>query len=97
MHELFHTEDCGLSLLCRCCRAPVCERHLSRADRMQFRGELWPNEFARGFRTGNAGRGHPKIAFFSIVSETIGRLTRSALRGPATGASKTAQKGVGIP
>lgn len=97
MHELFHTEDCGVSLLCRCCRAPVCERHLSRADRMQFRRELWPSEFARRFRIQKPRHGYPKRGSFGIVSETIGRLTRWALRSPATRASKTAQKGVGIP
>lgn len=43
MNELFHTEDCGLSLICRCCRTPVCERNLSRADRMRIHRELWPH------------------------------------------------------
>jgi hypothetical protein len=40
-HELFHTEDCGLSLLCRCCRGPVCAQRLSKADRMAVNGGLW--------------------------------------------------------
>ena len=41
MNELFHTEDCGISLICRCCRGPVCEQRLSRADRMRVQRELW--------------------------------------------------------
>jgi hypothetical protein len=47
MHEQFHTEDCGISLICRCCRGPVCYRHLSHADRMSIRRELWPSELPR--------------------------------------------------
>ena len=43
MHELFHTEDCGLSLICRCCRGPVCERRLTRADRLRMQRDLWPS------------------------------------------------------
>ncbi|GEM_PF-6686364 len=42
MRQLFHTEDCALSLLCRCCRAPVCERRLARADRLRMQRDLWP-------------------------------------------------------
>jgi len=42
MHELFHTEDCGLSLICRCCRGPICERHLARSDRLRIERGLWP-------------------------------------------------------
>jgi hypothetical protein len=41
MNESFHTEDCGISLICRCCRAAVCEQRLSRADRMRSQRELW--------------------------------------------------------
>jgi hypothetical protein len=36
MNHLFHTEDCGVSLLCRCCRSPVCKQRLSKADRMRL-------------------------------------------------------------
>jgi hypothetical protein len=43
MHELFHTEDCGLSLICRCCRGPICERRLTRADRLRVQRDLWPS------------------------------------------------------
>ena len=43
MHELFHTEDCGLSLICRCCRGPICERRLTRSDRLRVQRDLWPN------------------------------------------------------
>lgn len=44
MKKLFHTEDCGLSLICRCCRRPVCERNLAKADRMRIQRELWSHE-----------------------------------------------------
>jgi hypothetical protein len=43
MHEQFHTEDCGISLICRCCRGPVCERYLSRTDRLRRQRDLWPD------------------------------------------------------
>jgi IS5 family transposase len=41
MHKMFHTEDCGLSLICRCCRGPICERRLTRADRLRGQHNLW--------------------------------------------------------
>jgi len=50
MKELFHTEDCGISLICRCCRAPVCEQRLSRADRMRVQRELWADDSQAGPR-----------------------------------------------
>jgi len=43
MHEIFHSEDCGLSLICRCCRADVCDQRLTRSQRMTRRGDLWPS------------------------------------------------------
>ncbi len=42
MNEIFHSEDCGLSLICRCCRAEVCDQRLTRSQRITRRGELWP-------------------------------------------------------
>ena len=45
MNELFHTEDCGLSLICRCCRGPVCEGRLTRADRRKRKRDLWALEY----------------------------------------------------
>jgi hypothetical protein len=47
MNEQFHTQDCGISLICRCCRGRICYRHLSRADQMSIRRELWPSELPR--------------------------------------------------
>jgi hypothetical protein len=41
MNNLFHTEDCALSLLCRCCRARVCEQQLTKAERMKVPRDLW--------------------------------------------------------
>ena len=43
MNEIFHTEDCAISLICRCCRAPVCKQRLAKADRMQMHRWLWPH------------------------------------------------------
>lgn len=39
MKHSFHTEDCGVSLICRCCRGPICEQRLSKADRMRIQRE----------------------------------------------------------
>jgi hypothetical protein len=39
--ELFHTEDCGLSLLCRCCRGSICEQRLSKSDRLKVELNFW--------------------------------------------------------
>ncbi len=44
MNELFHTEDCGLSLICRCCRGPVCEARPTRTDRTKRQHDLWAFE-----------------------------------------------------
>lgn len=41
MRELFHTEDCGISLICRCCRGPVCAQQLTKADRLRVERDLW--------------------------------------------------------
>jgi hypothetical protein len=51
MNELFHTEDCALSLICRCCRSPVCERYLTRADRMKVQRDLWPHHGPQRIRS----------------------------------------------
>jgi len=42
MHEIFHSEDCGVSLICRCCRAEICDQRLTRSQRIARRGDLWP-------------------------------------------------------
>jgi hypothetical protein len=41
MKHIFHTEDCGISLICRCCRGLVCQQRLTRSDRLRVRRELW--------------------------------------------------------
>jgi len=78
MKELFHTEDCGLSLICRCCRGPVCERTLTKADRLRLQRELWAQEDRR-HRYGSSTR-HAKPCmrkFFScFVSGFLTRVTR---------------------
>jgi len=43
MNEMFHTEDCGVSLICRCCRGPACERRQTRSERMSVPRDLWPH------------------------------------------------------
>lgn len=51
MKEIFHTEDCALSLICRCCRGPVCDHRLAKSDRMARACNLWgdaPRSRSRG-------------------------------------------------
>jgi len=76
MHELFHTEDCGLSLICRCCRAPICERRLARSDRLYVERDLWPNAIKQ------TGGSNPKKratrTFSGIFRLSIFRWFRSA-------------------
>jgi hypothetical protein len=78
MTEFFHTEDCGLSLICRCCRGPVCEQRLTRADRMRVQRELWAQEDRRqryDFRTKLAKRHVEKFFIFPILA-LFARVTR---------------------
>src|SRR5581483_1471028 len=73
MRQLFHTEDCALSLLCRCCRAPVCERRLARADRLRMQRDLWP---AAMTPMGARVQRHLQSFYFPVLSF-------SRLMGPA--------------
>jgi hypothetical protein len=41
MRHLFHTDDCGISLICRCCRGPTCERRLDLTDIRSLERDLW--------------------------------------------------------
>ncbi len=78
MNHLFHTEDCGLSLICRCCRGPVCEQRLTRADRMRVQRELWAQEEWRqryGASTGRAKR-YLKKFFICLIPGFFTRVTR---------------------
>ena len=70
MKELFHTEDCGLSLICRCCRGPVSEQRLTRADRLRVQRELWAQKDRRryGFRTRPAKRHVQQFFIFPILA-----------------------------
>jgi hypothetical protein len=76
MHEMFHTEDCGLSLICRCCRGPTGERCLARADRLYVQRDLWPSAMKQ------RGESDPKKrargTFSGILSFSIFRWFRSA-------------------
>jgi amino-acid racemase len=83
MHELFHTEDCGLSLICRCCRGSVCEQRLSRAERMRVQRELWMNysRTSEGFAT-KSWRRYLKNVAGCFARGMIKRIARWALTGP---------------
>ncbi len=78
MKELFHTEDCGLSLICRCCRGPVCEQRLTRADRMSVQRELWAQEARQ--RRHRSPQKHAerylKKAFNCVISGLFTRVLR---------------------
>jgi hypothetical protein len=76
MHELFHTEDCGLSLICRCCRGPICERRLTRSDRLRVQRDLWAS--AMKHRGGSDPKKRATRAFSAIFSFSIFRWFRSA-------------------
>lgn len=76
MHELFHTEECGLSLICRCCRAPICERRLARADRLRMQRDLWPSTTKQ--RSGKDPKKRVTRALSGIFSFCIFRWIRSA-------------------
>jgi hypothetical protein len=77
MKELFHTEDCGLSLICRCCRGPVCEQRLTKADRLRVHHELWAQKDRRryGFQTRLAKRHVQQFFVFPILA-LLARVTR---------------------
>ena len=78
MNELFHTEDCGLSLICRCRRGPVCEQRFTRADRMRVQRDLWAQEERRhryGASTRHAKR-HLRKFFNCLIPEFFTRVTR---------------------
>lgn len=75
MNEIFHTEDCGVSLICRCCRARVCERNLSRADRMRMRRDLWPTHSTRDRVTAtNCRKRTAKSDLLRFAVETLKRI-----------------------
>lgn len=78
MNEIFHTEDCGISLLCRCCRAPVCEQRLSKADRLRVRRELWAPEDWRGRNVSLTGhdKRYPRSFFSTFTSGLSACVTR---------------------
>ena len=76
MHELFHTEDCGLSLICRCCRAPICERRLARSDRLRVQRDLWPSAMKQ--RGESDSKKRATRAFRGIFALSIFRWFRSA-------------------
>ncbi len=71
MREIFHTEDCGLSLLCRCCRGEVCEQRLANSDRMRAHKELWPLPC----RDASIGKNSRRIA------DAIKQVVKSMIRG----------------
>jgi hypothetical protein len=78
MTEAFHTEDCGLSLICRCCRGPVCEQRLTKADRMRMQRELWAHEDRR-HRYGSSTR-HIKPYMRKLFSCVVSGMVARAIR-----------------
>jgi hypothetical protein len=90
MHEQFHTEDSGISLICRCCRGPVCYRHLSRADRMSIRRELWPGELPR--HTDERTREQRWTIHRSVAARMFRQIARWRLRGGHSGAVSPSTK-----
>jgi len=78
MNELFHTEDCGISLICRCCRAPICERNTTKADRMRVQRDLWAPENWRGRHVFRPRRDKrcPKSFFRNLTSGLSACVTR---------------------
>jgi hypothetical protein len=81
MHESFHTEDCGLSLICRCCRARVCERTLAKGDRLRIRRELWAHGAPRHRHGASAGHVKSFVRMFvrGFASGFLSRVTRPFL------------------
>jgi hypothetical protein len=78
MNELFHAEDCGLSLICRCCRAPACARTLTKADRLRIRRELWAQDVRRHRHGSSPGHTNTSMRTFfrGFASGFLTRVTR---------------------
>jgi hypothetical protein len=93
MDELFHTEDCGISLICRCCRAQVCEQRLSRADRMRVRRELWSDysQTRQSFPM-KSWRRRSKNVLGYFAPGILKRFARWALTGQENGAANPSKK-----
>ena len=84
MKHFFHTEDCDVSLICRCCRGPVCEQRLSKADRMRVERD-WA---AYSTRQGGAASESSRGVFGRFAVNLFDRI--AALRLPS---KKTPQSG----
>jgi hypothetical protein len=78
MNESFHTEDCALSLICRCCRDPVCKRTLTKADRLRTRRELWAQDVRLHHHGSSTNRGKMSMRTFlrGFLSGFVNRVTR---------------------
>ncbi len=79
MNELFHTEDCALSLICRCCRSPVCEQYLTRADRMKVQRDLWPHHRPQQIRSVPKHRAERYLFNIHFYRRLLSRVARWAL------------------
>ena len=67
MNELFHTEDCGISLICRCCRGPVYAQRLTRAERVRVQRELWSREYRRAHHSSPIGHAKRYLEIVAAV------------------------------
>jgi hypothetical protein len=93
MNELFHTEDCGISLICRCCRGPVCEQRLTKADRLRVQRDLWEgySQTRQSFAI-KISRRHLKNVFGCFAPEIIKRLAGWVLHGQKNGEASPSKK-----
>jgi hypothetical protein len=70
-----------MSLICRCCRAPVCEQNLTKADRMRVRRELWRNDSRTRQNIAPESRRRPIRSLLSrFAPRTFKRIARATLR-----------------
>src|SRR5687767_5986008 len=80
MNEIFHTEDCGLSLICRCCRGPVCAQRLSKADRLRVQKDWAAYPTRQGDKANESARG----VFGRFAMNLVDRIAAWRLPGRKT-------------
>ena len=80
MHELFHTEECALSLICRCCRGPTCERRLARSDCLRVQQDLWPVRSWHQPVSHTSNSEHRAKSYFAVFRELFRRREQNPVR-----------------
>lgn len=88
MKHFFHTEDCGVFLICRCCRGPVCEQRLSKADRMRVERDWAMYSTRQGDAASESSRGF----FRRFAVSLFDRMAAWRLPGPNTHQSSRSTK-----